>query len=377
MRHCILLLGPYPPPEHGTSIPFRYLVEYLRRNGEPDVIVVNTESGDKSSAALFSLLTARSFLSVSFELLRKGVLCDKFVIYGSQRFIATAGALYTILLSLLGKEICIYVQGGAFDVYYASRSYLTRKLMRLCLGRARSLAVQTHLVHDMLVGHFRNVVVVPNWTHVSSTVSISPKTRAEQSGVYTGFRFVFVGEVRSEKGVAIMVDAFGAAQKMLASYTISISLDIYGPVRAEFRDVLQPLLDRYSDLVHYHGPVEHYTLMGILSQYDALVLPTQFPSEGYPGVIIEAMSLGIPVIASRFRAIPEIVNEGITGLLCEPGDVNSLRDCVVKMASNNEDRQRMGVAAKKAAARFDIGVVIPELCRVYGIPLESCSADVG
>ena len=66
----------------------------------------------------------------------------------------------------------------------------------------------------------------------------------------------------------------------------------------------------------------------ILSQCDLMVLPSLF-GEGLPMVILEAMAMGVPVIASKVEGIPEVVEEGVNGFLVEPGDSDQLSNKIV------------------------------------------------
>ena len=71
----------------------------------------------------------------------------------------------------------------------------------------------------------------------------------------------------------------------------------------------------------------------LLAQHDALVLPTYHAGEGLPGSIIEAFQHGLPVIATRWRAIPELVIPAVNGLLVEPRDVTALAQAMQRLAT--------------------------------------------
>jgi glycosyltransferase involved in cell wall biosynthesis len=157
---------------------------------------------------------------------------------------------------------------------------------------------------------------------------------------------------------------------------VSLELSIYGPGKDDALVSVAHLLDKHSDSIFVRGPVTHEHLLAELRNHDVLVLPTKWPSEGHPGVVIEAMALGLPVIATRFRAIPEIVRDHENGLLCEPGDCASLARCIKEMALDRELRLELGVEARRSARRFDLHEVLPLFCRACGIPLrQPCPAQ--
>jgi len=70
---------------------------------------------------------------------------------------------------------------------------------------------------------------------------------------------------------------------------------------------------------------------------------------------MEAMSCGLPVIASRLSGIPELVEDGASGILVEPGDASALASAIARLAANAETRERMGASARERVVRdFDL-----------------------
>jgi poly-gamma-glutamate synthesis protein (capsule biosynthesis protein) len=101
----------------------------------------------------------------------------------------------------------------------------------------------------------------------------------------------------------------------------------------------------------YRGVVPPKEVTSVLSGYDALLLPTYHDGEGYPGVVLEAFGVGIPVICTRWRALPEIVDE-TCGLLVEPRDSESLLEAMTKLVSDPELHARLCKGAAARAERF-------------------------
>ncbi|MBM3285919.1 MAG: glycosyltransferase family 4 protein [Candidatus Eisenbacteria bacterium] len=375
-RQRILLIGPRPPPECGTSIPFDALVRFVRGRAAADVAVINTTSGSKRGYSLASKRVLGPFAGIFASFMKQIGRCDTILIYGSQRFAATAGSLFSVIASLLGKKAGIYVQGGGFDVYYSSLAPACRAGVRFAFRRARAVGVQTEQLRRSLREEFPNLSVIPNWTDLGSSpldVALAPAGAAgggrpaeKPAGEV---RFLYLGQVKREKGILPLIEAFRGAHERLSARGVASRLDIYGPevdgVLAEARQILIEM----KDLIVHRGEVAHERIPEVLRSSDILALPTAWPTEGYPAVVIEAMTHGLPVIATRFRALPEIVAHDATGLLCEPGDAASLMECMVRLAADPELRRSMGEAGRKAARRFDSAAVLPILCRTFGIRL--------
>jgi glycosyltransferase involved in cell wall biosynthesis len=86
---------------------------------------------------------------------------------------------------------------------------------------------------------------------------------------------------------------------------------------------------------------------GLMPHLDVLVLPSR--QEPFGTVLAEAMVAGTPVVATRVGGLAEVVEDGITGMLVDPGDPDALASAVLRVLA---ERQAMGVAARQAARRF-------------------------
>lgn len=82
----------------------------------------------------------------------------------------------------------------------------------------------------------------------------------------------------------------------------------------------------------------------MLNAMDIFILPSF--SEGLPVCLLEAMSIGLPCIASRVGGIEEVVRDGITGLIVKPGNLSDLNRAVARLIDNDDLRQRLGLAAR-------------------------------
>jgi glycosyltransferase involved in cell wall biosynthesis len=82
---------------------------------------------------------------------------------------------------------------------------------------------------------------------------------------------------------------------------------------------------------------------------DALCLPSY--REGLPLAVLEAMAMGLPVVASRVGAVPDVVVDGVTGILVRPGDVDALRSALSLLADDPEWAGALGEAGRAAIAK--------------------------
>jgi glycosyltransferase involved in cell wall biosynthesis len=131
-------------------------------------------------------------------------------------------------------------------------------------------------------------------------------------------RFVFISQIKQTKGID---EILSVSNQLPNGYMI----DIYGPINDSKYN------EKYfqSYRVNYFGEVYPSEIIETLNKYDVLLLPTYHTGEGYPGIIIEAFSLGIPVITTKWISIPEIVLNMINGILIEPKSIEELKEAIL------------------------------------------------
>jgi glycosyltransferase involved in cell wall biosynthesis len=115
---------------------------------------------------------------------------------------------------------------------------------------------------------------------------------------------------------------------------------------------LQRLVEEYElhDSVHFEGRRTRAEVLELLGTVDMLVAPS-VPSrdgrrEGIPVVLMEAMACGLPVVSSRLSGIPELVDEGQSGLLVSPGDFSALATAIRILHDDEILRRRLGAAGR-------------------------------
>jgi glycosyltransferase involved in cell wall biosynthesis len=169
-------------------------------------------------------------------------------------------------------------------------------------------------------------------------------------------RFCYFGNIVPIKGLHVLIDAFKTLPRGRASLTI------YGsrtPWTENYYDRLKQEASGFP--VDFRGPFKREGLAEALSDQDIFILPSIWP-ETFSIVIREANSLGLPVIASRIGAIPEAVDEGVNGLLFEPGNVEDLRRCMLQFIESPRLVQEMALKMPKPKSMTEHVV---ELLEIY------------
>jgi glycosyltransferase involved in cell wall biosynthesis len=151
--------------------------------------------------------------------------------------------------------------------------------------------------------------------------------------------FLYLGRLTSEKGLLTLA-------KAAASTSLRVVLAGAGPLEG----VLRQRFPQLELIGHQKGSA----LQQLIGRCAAVVTPSEW-YENCPMSVLEAMACGKPVIASRIGGIPELVRDGETGVLFEPGNFAELRAAMLALAADSERRHTLGRAARvRAQAQFSL-----------------------
>ena len=173
------------------------------------------------------------------------------------------------------------------------------------------------------------------------------------------FHIGMVGRLEPEKGHELVLRAM---PEILRRSPVPVALHILGEGRR--RPVLMKLVETHdlSSHVVFAGYVQD--VRDHLSQLDLVVSAST--REGLGIALIEAMAMGLPVVAPRVGGIPEVVEDGVTGVLFPPGDGKAFAKAVLNLLGDRECVRRMGVAARRSVEeRFDLYRTVKVLEALY------------
>ena len=114
--------------------------------------------------------------------------------------------------------------------------------------------------------------------------------------------------------------------------------------------------------VRFLGPLARERVLELFAAADATVLTSSW--ENFPHTVVESLTVGTPVIATRVGGVPDIVEDGVNGLLVPPGDATALADAVRRFVQDDALRARLSAAAAPSVERFGPEHVYGELERI-------------
>jgi hypothetical protein len=166
---------------------------------------------------------------------------------------------------------------------------------------------------------------------------------------------LFMGTRDRELDVQKGLPALAAACARLASRNPELLLVVAG-AGGRARTGAIPRIDL--------GPVGAADKASLYRSVDVLALPSL--AENMPNVVLEAMAAGVPVVASSVGALPEMIDDGESGFLVAPGDVDTLVERLERLVRDPALRARLGARAATAACRYDLAVLERRLLSEYG-----------
>jgi glycosyltransferase involved in cell wall biosynthesis len=167
-----------------------------------------------------------------------------------------------------------------------------------------------------------------------------------------------IGRFDKEKGHSILIKAL----KTVLPQEPDIRVYFFGEGPDEGRIKRMTEKENLSEHIIFMGVAEDITVC--ISQMDIIVLPSL--SEGLPNVLLEAMAEARPVVASRVGGVDEVVVDGETGILFEPGDVQSLAEAILKLIRNRQLAEDMGRAGRvRVLEKFSIKKTVKDTVRIY------------
>jgi glycosyltransferase involved in cell wall biosynthesis len=266
-----------------------------------------------------------------------------------------AAAVAKLLARLLGRRTVLIVENhGDFEVslflqrrvrYPGLYSWLMGRTARFALRHADLLRAVSNSTRKQLEAWApgRPLVQFPTWTDIEVFLEAGDCDSPREPLV------LYAGVLTPLKGVHHLVRAFAK----VALEFFKARLEIVG--QEENRDYEEELRREVVWLgldgrVSFVGEVPQKELAERMRRACVFVLPTY--SEGLPRVVFEAMAVGAPIIASAVSGIPEIIEDGATGLLVSPGDEDALAERLRWVLEHPKEAEVMGRRAREFARKF-------------------------
>ncbi len=260
--------------------------------------------------------------------------------------------LFTSIARLFGIPVVLHLHGSEMKPFYESQRPFLRRLIRRHLEKATRVIVLSESWRDFVGGiaPAARIVVVPNYVIVPPPGD--PQLRKPHD-------LLFLGLIGPRKGTFDLIPAFAS----IAKDHPNAKLVIGGNGQVDEADKLVKGLSMESRVI-LAGWVDGQKKQALLEASGIYILPSY--NEGLPMSVLEAMAAGVAVITTRVGGIPELITNGVDGLLIDAGDKEGLANAISALLSDEGLRTRLAEAGRmRVENQYSDRVILPLLHRIY------------
>ncbi len=278
---------------------------------------------------------------------------DIIQIHTSDYFVFWENSFYILAGKLCGKKIILRM-GGVFDKFYRNSNVLFRFLIRRILSWPDIIIVQS-AYWKQFVSNLTDpgkIRIINNFLNTDEFAT-TPHPHRESS------RILFIcGSEAKRKGLEVVLESI----RYLSHDGIGNSKFVFVATNDHIKKKVT--LFNVSPYVEFHGVLSKEEMRDMYRRSDIFLLPSF--GEGFPNSMLEAMACGLPVIATRVGAVPEVIEDGKNGILIDPGDPGALTRALKRLLYDTELRKVLGDNnVKKVRERYHLPKGIYELETIY------------
>jgi glycosyltransferase involved in cell wall biosynthesis len=269
-------------------------------------------------------------------------------------------AIY-VLICKIAKIPCLLQMHFSFKFFFCDSTWILKKLILLILRWVNSFVVICTEDISFLkeLGTYNsNVIYLPNYIDSKMIQSIIAEIKRTKVKDKNTSEILFLGGTDTiRKGLPELL----LTVPYLISRFPNIRLRLVAVPEKQVHDFLS---NEYRDHCLIDGWIVGRDKFERFANADIFVLPTH--AEGMPMAILEAMAAGLPIVASKVGAIPDMVRNGIEGLLIPPKDIKSLVKAISYLLESNIHREQMGkLAAERVQKEYDFSIGVERIRQLY------------
>jgi glycosyltransferase involved in cell wall biosynthesis len=361
----ILALGPIPPPYHGVATFLRELLDATDLDG---IMLQHLDTSDRRDTSNLGRWDAEN-LSIGFsnlaELAERCMRTDAQIIYLplSQSVAAfLRDALFILQSHQMGKRVVIHLHGGYFRTLYEQQGAVFQAIARAALSCVSAAIV----LGEGFRGIFKGLIPDERIFVVENGVADLFPERAAPPSPSARETLLYMSTLTRTKGILELIRATSILRASRPLIRLRIAGAFQEPeLESEAHARVREL--QLADAVTFVGNVTGLAKAQFLSSGDIFCLPTRYPFEGQPLVLLEAMSAGLPVVTTDRGVIPSTVADGVTGrVLPQDAPPEKLAEVLADLLTDRVRLSAMGAQGRQRfLERYTLHMCHQNLARVF------------
>lgn len=261
--------------------------------------------------------------------------------------------VYCLIARLFGVNYLVHLHGGEFPLFYSECGPVRRGLIKFVITKASKVIALSAKWREWLTITFPGAQV----STIGNPVSIPSLAAPVPNPV-----ILFMGRMYPEKGVLELIRAVGSVRNRVKNIRLVLAGTSSEKFEGEIRMLCQDL--GIEENVLLPGWVSGEAKKHLMDECAIFALPSY--AEGLPLGLLEAMAAGKAVITTPVGGIPDVVNDGINGILVPPKEVDALAAAIEYLVTNMGACSKLGERARATVeAEFADTVVFAEIGKIY------------
>lgn len=351
-RPELVLVGDVSPIATGQSVSFQMLLRGLQRHNVNYVLIDYRRHDLSRRGERFGWRRAYEILRLLprfLQLLLFGPQRTLYILIGQSKMSFLRDFVFVAPAILLGHRVVVHLKGGNYDGFYNKQSTGLQFLIRQTLARVDKIIILSEWLtscFDFLENSTDKLVIVANALPFEQSEQETPISLKAGDKI----QLLFLSNMIESKGYWALLEAC----RLLKERQIPFSCNFYGGFlpssddtrfdsASEAKEAVANAISEWNleDSVFWHGPVYGDEKLEALRKAHCFVLPTNYVNEGQPVSIIEALAYGKVIITTRYRAIPDMVQEAHNGFFVDCDSPDQIADLVAWLWQHPEEVTRL------------------------------------
>ncbi|MFZ1322517.1 MAG: glycosyltransferase family 4 protein [Ignavibacteria bacterium] len=348
IRKKVIITGSVPPPVHGSSI---YLSNLLNSKVKDEFEIFHHDISDHRDIKNLSKLDITNIKlalkSISgMRKIVKEVKPDIVYIPVASNFLPYLrdGLMIITASAFSNAKIVIHLHEGNYfnEVFYNNSLPPVKWFIRHSLSKVNTAIVFSEKLKENFDGKVKNITAFMNG------LDLVPSDPLKKVHKDSDEKFIvsFCSNHYESKGIIDILKSVPAIIKEFPKTEFHFA-GAWSDEESSTKQKAENIINKngIKNNIKFHGVVSGKAKENFFDNTDILLLPTYYPHEGCPLVIIESFAKGIPVISSNETgAIPEMIEDGVTGLLVNNKNPEQIANAVIKLINDKDLRQKISNA---------------------------------